>query len=454
MRKSTVIYLALFALILCGVSCSNDDDNSATSSNSPYAYVKSFSIGNIKSPFHDFTVDGRDTIVEKVVSGDEFVFVVDNKTREVYNADSLTYGTKVNKVVATLSCVGVPYRYDANLGSYVYFSSTDSIDFTSPVNVRIMSTDDTYEVDYTVKVNVHSVDPDLMVWSRFPNAALADIVPVKMFEKGGEIYLFCTDAAGAPLVGVTSSAGTPEWNFTAISAPESFDLASLQLFGEKFYMLASGDVYVSNDAVVWSVASEGNGFVSLFAISGNGEKMWASTAGELYSTADEVAFESVSTIPTGFPIYGCSYTNSSLSTNASINRTMLVGYADAEKQGAVKVWSMLSNSGEWYEYEFGDDKNICPSFERLVVLGYDGAMFAIGGSAVVGEKNLLPFEKFYISRDNGVVWKACTDYALSLPVELKGCDVPFAAMVSQDDYMWIVTPENAWRGKINRLGFK
>lgn len=454
MRKNIATYLALFVLLLAGVSCSSSDDETTVTTGSSYAYAYAFGIGNIKSPFHDFTVEGKDTIVERVVSGDEFKFIVDQKAKEIYNIDSLTYGTRVNRVVSQISCYGTPFRFDEALGSYVYFNTTDSVDFTSPVNVCIKSTDGTYESFYTIKLNVHKVNPDLMVWEQFFDAALNEVSPVKMFEHEGNVYMFGTDAAGNAAVAVTPAAGTPAWSVSGMSAPAAYDLSSLQLFNGKFYMLASGNVYVSEDALGWSLASDGNSFVSLFAISDNGTKMWAAGSNNLFYTTDGENFVQAEPLASDFPIYGCSFVNSSLSTNAGIGRTMLVGFADKEQAGEVQVWSRLSTNDEWYKYEFGNNKYNCPPLKGLAVLGYDNAMYALGGAAVVGEEIISPFEKFYISRDNGVVWKPCTDYAVSLPAGLKGSEEAFAATVSQGGYMWIATSANVWRGRINRLGFK
>ncbi len=453
MRKNIATYLALFALLLAGVSCSSSDDTTEVTGNS-YAYAYAFSIGNIKSPFHDFTVEGKDTIVEKVVSGDEFKFVVDQKAKEIYNIDSLTYGTRVNKVVSTLSCYGTPYRYDEALGSYVYFNTTDSVDFTSPVNVCIKSTDGTYDNFYTIKLNVHRVNPDLMVWEQYADNVLNDIRPVKMFEHEGNMYLFGTDVADNAVVAVTPADGVPVWSAFAASVPQGSDLSSLQLFNGKFYLLASGDVYVSEDAIVWSLASGGNSLVSLFAVSDNGTKMWGASSSNLFYTTDGENFVQAESLSSDFPLYGCSFVSSSLSTNASICRTMLVGFADKEQAGDVQVWSRLSNNDEWYKYEFGNNKYNCPPLKGLAVLGYDDAMYALGGAATVDGEEIASFERFYISRDNGVVWKPCTDYAVSLPATLKGSDAAFATAVSQDEYMWIVTSASLWKGRINRLAFK
>lgn len=452
MKKSIATYLAFFSLLFMGVSCTSDD-NEIVSVGTPYALISSFSIDNIRLPFHSFTVEGKDTIIEKVVSGDAFKFVVDQRAREIYNIDSLTYGTKINKVATTLSYSGVPYCYNAEAGDYVYYYSVDSLDFTTPLRVRITSTDETYENFYTIRINVHQVDPELLVWNTFAmNEAVAGFAPVRLVEKGGALYLFCENENGAPFVAVATAQGALDWVVTPI-AVSGADLSSVMAFDNAFYMLAGGVLYSSPDATAWSVAADGLDIVSLLAVSEEEGKMWAATADEILYTTDGVSFVVSEPMPQNFPLYGCSSASYPLATNGKIFRTMLIGYADDAKSGDVQVWSKLSTEEQWSAYEQPNDKYKCPSLPGLQVLHYDNTLFAIGGATVVDEKPVQPFGAFFVSKDNGIAWRLCKDYNLKLPMELNGKDLPFATTVTADDYMWIITPEAAWRGKINRLSF-
>lgn len=452
MKKSIAIYLAFFSLLFAGVSCSGDDEG-ITVEGTPYALLSSFAIDNILSPFHDVTVEGKDTIVEKLVSGEEFKFVVDQKAKEVYNIDSLTYGTRVDKVSTRLSYTGVPYCYDAELGDYVYYFSEDSLDFTSPVRVRITSTDGTYNNYYTIKLNVHQVDPDLLVWESFPvDEAVSALTPCRLVERDGVLYLFGQDADGDTFVAVTTAQNAAAWALHPVPMASAVP-ASVQLFNGAFYMLAGGVLYTSPDAVEWSVAADGAGLVSLFAVADDGAKMWAANAENLLYTTDGVSFAVAEALPADFPLYGCSSASYPLITNNKISRTMLIGYADATMSGAPVVWSKLSNEDNWCAYEPSKKEYACPPLAGLQVLRYDGALFALGGAGVVNDKAVEPFASLFVSKDNGIAWRACKEYALKLPAELKGSTEPFAAAVTADDYMWIITPAAAWRGRINRLGF-
>ena len=465
MKKFSAIYFAIFALAITVVSCSKDDDDVKINT-TPYAYIHSFGIGNIKSPFHDATVDGKDTIVYKVVSGESYQFVVDQKTKEIYNKDSLIFGTNVEKVKTTLSCKGLPYRYDTEAGDFVYYSTTDSVDFTSPVRVRIVSTDDTYTNEYVVKVNVHQVDPDLLCWAEYAADALNEITPLRIIEKGGSLYLFGNNGAGEPVVAV-SAADASSWSVSSVEAPLAADFSSVQLFDGLFYMAADGALYVSEDAAAWELVKPSCGIVSLIGVcpeaispvtpgaNSGREMLVAATDSEiLYIYDADGALQTVGEpLPAGFPVYRAVYVASPLATNANILRGTIVGCTSNDAASSVESWSRLSTEQEWSCYTTPGSAFSCPSFENATLLPYDNAIYAFGGAA--GD-DIAAFDKFYISYDNGIVWKVCDDYKVKLPESLAaaaGTDAAFAATVEGGKYMWIATRGRVWRGVINRLNF-
>ena len=62
MKKSLAIFLSMLTLVF--TSCFNDADEAELS---PYAILKSFSIGNITSKYPAFTSDGTDTTTTKTI---------------------------------------------------------------------------------------------------------------------------------------------------------------------------------------------------------------------------------------------------------------------------------------------------------------------------------------------------------------------------------------------------
>ena len=470
MKKFLAIYFAIFALAITAVSCSKDDDDVKINT-TPYAYIHSFGIDNIKSPFHDVTVDGKDTVVYKIVSGESFKFVIDQKAKEVYNKDSLAFGTNVEKVKTSLSCKGIPYRYDAEEGDFVYFSTSDSVDFTSPVRVRIVSTDDTYTNEYVVKVNVHQVDPGLLSWAEYTAEALNEITPLRLLEKDGTLYLFGNNAAGEPVV-ATSAVDASSWNVNAVNAPTGADFSSVQQLGGLFYAAADGALYLSENGKVWELIMPSCGIVSLLGVCPESlsgvnpganlgrDMLVAATDSEiLYISdvivkADATPYTLSEPLPSGFPVYRAMYVASPLATNATIMRGTIVGLGCTSNDAAssVESWSRLSTEQEWSRYTTPGSAFSCPAFENVALLSYDNAFYAFGGAA----GDIAAFDDFYVSHDNGIVWKPCDDYKVKLPASLAtaaGSPAAFAATVSGGKYMWIVTRGRVWRGIMNRLNF-
>lgn len=464
MKKSFALYFALLVVAFAGFSCSSDDNDNINTS--PYAYISSFKLGNLDVPFHDVTADGEDTIVYKTVAGDEYKFVIDQRNNVIYNKDSLSFGTDVSKLTTSLSYKGVPYIYSTEAEDYVYYYSIDSIDFTTPVKVRLRSTDATFDNDYIIKVNVHQVDPDLMVWAECASDALAGVTPLRLVEREGVLYLF-GEKEGETVVATAVAAMPLSWSVRGANAPSAIDFSSVQQWNGFFYAVADGNLYWSENATSWENILPGKNIVSLigacpeyYSGANNGRDMLAAvTADEILYIADMV-YRADGTLnycseplPEGFPAFRTIYATSPLSTNANILRHTVIGCADKDMTGGVQVWSKLSTEQEWSSYTSDESKYPCPAFENFVVLPYDKAFYAFGGNAGEGDEAVAAFGGFFVSRDNGIAWRENSGYAVKLPAALKGQNVPFAAAVTGGKYMWIVTADGAWRGMINRLGF-
>ena len=435
-------------------SCSNDETVNTTS---PYAYIKSFSIGSIRSPYPAFTAEGKDTTIYKTISFSTFPFTINQSTGEIYNYDSLFFATKVSKVVVNMNIEGVASIYNDATGTYDYFAAGDSIDFTSPRKFRITSTDGSCSKDYTISVNVHQVEPELMVWNRVTGAV--SLNPKKAIESGGDVYVFGTLADRTPVFTTSSVGSIMPWSaYQEVNGlPKTVDFTTVHLFNGKWYALASGDLYASENAVDWSTVSQGNNYVAIIGASDDDGYMWLAGNGNIYRTADGETVEATGTLPEDFPLYGVSTSSYALSHNKNIIRYMLVGYTDEERSDVPKVWSKLSTENDWVVYDNADNPYPCPALDGLAVVHYDNFLYAFGGKGTVGSNEVEAFNSFYISKDNGVVWKAPDGFYQRLPEELKGKKLSFVTFVDSDNHIWIITDDDkagTLKGKINRLGFK
>jgi hypothetical protein len=439
-------------LTLVFASCFNDVDDTASS---PYAILKSFSIGNITSQYPTFTSDGADTITTKTIQGSSYAFSINQVTGDVYNADSLPYATKVDKVTFSMGLSGYAKIYVDSLAAFDAFLSTDSIDFTSPRIVRITSTDGEYYKDYTVSVNVHQVEPEKMVWNKYPSVG-ASFTPLRALDIDNRMCLFGKEN-GQLMLATTELQDAPSWTQTEIAGlPENADLATVQPFRGALYVVAADGIYKSTNGSEWSLAYGASGMLSIVGTSDN-DGMWMATADELFVTYDGDSYESAGALPAGFPVYGVSIASYVLEHNSDIVRYMLVGYGNETKDAKATVWSRLSTEDVWVKYENGNKPFQCPSLKGLTVLRYDDFLYAFGGAGTAQGEEVDAFSAFYISRDNGITWKAPDDFYQRMPAELQGCDAPFVATVDSNNMIWIVCAGEdpfVFKGMINRLGFK
>lgn len=454
MKRNLATYFALFSLVFVAISCGSSDEEEYELS--PYAMLKSFSLGNIRSEYPSFTSTGEDTLVLKTVEMTAFPFTINQVTGDVYNNDSLPFATNISKVVTQFSVNGVASIYVDSLDSYEHFLSTDSLDFTSPRKVRIYSEDAEFYKDYTIKINVHQVDPELMVWNKYP--AVEGLVPVRAVEANGAMFLFGKDSNGVATVASTALEGDPAWENAPVSGlPADADLSTIQLFNGALYAVAGGNVYTSADGIVWTLSASDTGAVAIVGASEEDGKLWIAGSQGLLWSEDGAAFAVSEALPEDFPLYGVSLASYPLNHNKNIIRYMLVGYTTESKDGEPAVWSKLSTEAKWTNYKNEENKYECPALEGLSVVRYDDYLYAVGGAGTVNGQEVAPFSSFYISKDNGITWKISTGFYQRLPEELVGDDAPFAVAVDSNNFIWIInsgTEGGAWKGIINRLGFE
>ena len=442
MKKKLALYLVSAVLLLANHSCGFDEAESVTLS--PYAMLQSFKIGNIRSNYPTFTSEGEDTIEAKTISGSSFPFTINQMSGEVFNVDSLPYATSLEKLVIKTSLSGYAKLYVDSLDSYEFFSDSDSLDFTTPRKMRVTSADGNYVRDYTVTVNVHRVDPELMVWNSYE--ALDAFTPSRVVEFNGGMCVF-GNVGGQMSVALSPLAGVPEWNVQSlVGLPSAANLSTVHSFNGVLFVVAGDGLYKSADAITWELAYAAEGLLAIVVASADSGEMLVATADKLLSTIDGVSFTAAGDVPAGFPLYGVSIASYPLNHNSNFVRYMLVGYTAATMDGAPVVWSKLSTEEGWSKYENEGNPFPCPALEGLSVVRYDKFLYAMGGN----------FKSFYISRDNGITWKEPDGFYQRLPKPLIGEKLPFVVTVDSNNVMWMVTAGSkpaVWKGILNRLGF-
>lgn len=246
MKKLAIISLSAVMAGAAFVGCNSDYTPSEYTSTN--VMISSFSLTQ-----DDSVLQGLDSVV----------FSIDLVNGRIFNADSLPFGTKINKLVPVIrvyeSASAVTLRVPRANGSDTTINyienSTDSIDFSNgPVIVSVTSYSGTNSLQYRVQVNVHKEIGDTMVWTDAATAPMASQLPnptaQKTVRNTNGLYTLTGDGSSFSLM----HAQRPEsqWEPIATSIPAGADVSSFTASDNAFYILASGQLYSSADASVWT----------------------------------------------------------------------------------------------------------------------------------------------------------------------------------------------------------
>jgi hypothetical protein len=150
------------------------------------------------------------------------VFSIDQRTNEIYNKDSMDFGTEDRlkeiylhlkgeeatldegekvflKAVVTYSSgsgstgnvLNITPNDTTGIADSTWVVTGDSIEITRPQRIRVYAMDGLTTKEYTVKINIHQVDPDSMVYEKigdFPEFLSYDNTKAVTFK--GKFYVF------------------------------------------------------------------------------------------------------------------------------------------------------------------------------------------------------------------------------------------------------------------------
>ena len=153
-------YIYTLCVILVGSSCllscmKSSDDTVVTYYETA---ITNMQLSAVNRKIHTTTSKGADTTyVKKLTTFPKFT--VDHVNGRIFNADSLPSDCDLSRVLVTLtasSYTGTLFIKDLGSDNLIFYSSTDSIDFTSPREFRAYNTDGSLYKSYQVTMNAHS----------------------------------------------------------------------------------------------------------------------------------------------------------------------------------------------------------------------------------------------------------------------------------------------------------
>lgn len=165
MKRKFFAFILLLSAGLSLSSCLSSDDDT----NIEYTHdtaITAFSLGTMNRYYLGKTSDGtKDSTYATTIAGSNYKFYIDQTAGKIYNADSLPVGTKISAALASITAKqSSPLLWvlkgKDNKDSLAYYSSSDSVDFSKPKEIRVYNNDYSAYRTYTITVNVHKEGPD------------------------------------------------------------------------------------------------------------------------------------------------------------------------------------------------------------------------------------------------------------------------------------------------------
>jgi hypothetical protein len=132
--------------------------------------ITNMQLSAVNRKIHTKTSAGKDTsYVKKLTTFPKFT--IDHVNGKIYNVDSLPSDCDLSRILVTLTpskFTGTLFIKDTDSDNLIFYSSADSIDFTTPREIRAYNTDGTIYKSYQVTVNKHQALTHKLIWEERP----------------------------------------------------------------------------------------------------------------------------------------------------------------------------------------------------------------------------------------------------------------------------------------------
>ncbi|MDR1563153.1 MAG: DUF6242 domain-containing protein [Dysgonamonadaceae bacterium] len=445
------------ALFLCLNACLSDkewDDYPQTD-----ADILSFSLSSDSVPALAKTVF---TINQNKTGSQGYV-------GEIYNRDSLPYGTVFNhKVIVTYSNAYGINNLQRISNDTVWISNGDSLDISqAPYIFRSFpyNNDTTRIKKYILEINIHQIDPDSTQYVKIAqgdalNFLQTEDIKAIALNDGYYIISKINDS-----IKVYQSEDVANWSeVTLYNLPDNTVVRDIQAADNKAYAVTEdGRLFVSNDNVKeWteyqtpypvvsalgylktpqiSAAIQKAGFCAV--LNKDGQNVFG-------FTENLVEWSIGNAIPDNFPIRDIS----AFSREKNIGSLTLIGGVSAANEQLGTVWA-TQDGLNWAQLK---TSKLFPALTRANIFDYDGKFRIINGE-VANDGQSNPY--IYVSIDGGITWQYDT-LKVTRPDDYTILQKGAASLVSPDGvYYYILGGKDRnnrylseiWKCFINRKEF-
>lgn len=360
---------------------------------------------------------------------DSVFFSIDLNRGVIFNADSLPVGTDVTKLVPVISyassasAVTLTQSGGKQEGEIDYKKNpNDSVDFSGKVVLKITAEDKTTTRSYNIKVNVHKVEPDSLVWDRLAVTPLPSRLPSPVAQKTvpfkSTTYSFIEESDGSYTLAVATDILTGEWSRTAPELGFDPDIRTLNASDDKLFILdKAGCLYESADGSAWE--NTGAVWTNIIGAYDNTMLGMRNDGGHLVFTCWPTSAGYAETpVSADFPVAGYSDFVQFSNRWTTLPIGFMTGGRLADGTLTEKTWGF--DGDHWAVLS----ENMLPKVEGATMVPYFvyrktnstlvqtefSVWMLIGGALESGNLN----RNIYVSYDNGVNWYAA-DKQMQLP---------------------------------------
>lgn len=385
---------------------------------------------------------------------DSVFFSIDLVNARIFNADSLPQGTDIDSLAVTIStdqCSVCEFSMVSTEGKDTvidYLTNPDAkLNFTKPVTLKIVSSDNSAQMVYSVKVNVHELMTDSLWWNDLGRTSLPGN-PTKQqraVKMGDKAYILTEGASGMQIFR-SEDVFNNRWTRVNGNLPADADLRSLCATDNTLYILDnSGALYESSEGSQWK-ATGVTGWQSITAAYTEGVTGLKTVDGRLMHVSYPAGAETE--VSADFPVTG--YSQSVLMSNKWSENDQVMIFGGRKASGALTGAAWSYDGSKWAKVGGGLPAGEGYAVSRYVVLSTDSlawttnrtdALVAIGGRTAEGAAHTV-----YVSRDMGMTWKLGAGY-LQLPTYIPaiyGADLLTFEYTQTDNASRAVKPITSW----------
>ncbi|MDL2221839.1 DUF6242 domain-containing protein [Parabacteroides sp. OttesenSCG-928-N08] len=400
-------------------------------------------------------------------------FTIDQVNGLIFNADSLPYGTELDKVICKItyidaSVVTTNRVIQTASNDTTWWNSSDSIDFSKPVSFEVGAFDGVTTKKYTAWVNIHQIHPDSMKWSQF--AQLLPGVRIKKqkvitqtYNEVESFFLYIQTSGNNYKLYRSSVTDAVNWEELPLSGLPIADmpLEQITLYNNVYYLPSmSGELYGSEDGISWQQIEQSPAVKTLLGVipAGNRQPSAMCTIVEeegllrFASFNEEQEWSAGEEVPSLFPVSGfCNHSYNSMYYD------YLMVVAGRDRKGELLNTSWSTMDGKSWALLSDLDSDYFDAREGAMLTLYDDQLLLLGGIGTGGKG----FSDMKSSIDHGVTW-AEADSLWNFPTTFTGRGFS-SVYVDEAKYLYLFGGETRsntddlneiWRGRINRLGFK